>query len=214
MVINLLCGFFVKFRLPALIRGFIMAEKLVRTRNWATIVYDPLDSWLDKLKDHNVPFFVSPLHDSDVSSDGQPKKPHYHVLLMFDGVKTKQQAAEIFDTISGVGCERVSSLRGYARYLCHLDDMDKHQYSPNDVICYGATADYVGVIGLPTDRYDAIADMMDWVDREHCISYARLLRYAKANNEIWFRCLCDNATMVMREYIKSFTWELDNCSGD
>lgn len=186
-----------------------MAEKLQRTRNWVSIMYEPINDWIDKLKESTVPFFVSPLHDKDISSDGNPKKPHYHVLLMFDGVKTRDQAKAVFDTIGGVGCEKCNSLRGYARYLCHLDDYDKAQYDPNDVYCYGATADYVGVIGLPTDKYDSIGAMMDWVDREHCLSYARLLRYARDNNEIWFRVLCDNGTLVMREYIKSFTWELN-----
>lgn len=181
-----------------------------RTRNWATIIYDPLDEWLEKLKEFCVPFFVSPLHDRDVNPTGEAKKAHYHVLLMFENVKSQEQASELFTSVGGVGCEKVNSLRGYARYLCHLDNMEKVQYDPNDVICYGASADYVGVISLPTDKYDSIGDMMDWVDREHCISFARLLRYARDNNEIWFRSLCDNSTIVMREYIKSFTWELDN----
>lgn len=191
-----------------------MAEKIKRTRNWATIVYD-VDSldWRDKLEDFCVPFFVSPLHANDIDPTGEPKKPHYHVLIMFDGVKTQDQAKEVFESIGGVGCEKVASLRGYARYLCHLDNPDKYIYDINQVFSFGS-ADYFGIISLPTDKYDAIADMMDWIDREHCISFARLLRYARDNNEIWFRSLCDNSTVVMREYIKSYTWELDNGRGD
>lgn len=189
-----------------------MATGGKRTRNWATIVYEPIGDWVEKLQDFCVPFFVSPLHDQDLDATGQPKKAHYHVLLMFDSVKTDAQAREIFESIGGVGCEKVSSLRGYARYLCHLDDMDKHQYDINSVFSYGSTADYVTVIGLPTDKYDSIAEMIDWVDREGVISYASLLRYAKANNEIWFRVLCDSGTLVMKEFIKSRTWELTNNS--
>lgn len=187
-----------------------MAEKLQRTRNWATIVYDlDFESWFIKLQEACVPFLVSPLHDQDIDPCEQPKKPHYHVLLMFDGVKTQVQAKEVFNLVDCVGCEKVASLRGYARYLCHLDNPEKAQYDINAVKSFGSV-DYVGIISLPTDKYDAIADMMDWVDREHCISFAKLLRYARNNNEVWFRSLCDNSTMVMREYIKSFTWELDN----
>lgn len=191
-----------------------MAEKIQRTRNWATIVYDlDFNTWFTKLQEDCVPFLVSPLHDRDIDPGSEPKKPHYHVLLMFDGVKTQDQAKEVFSHVNGVGCEKVASLRGYARYLCHLDNPEKAQYDINDVESFG-TVDYCGIISLPTDKYDAIADMMDWVDREHCISFAKLLRYARNNNEIWFRSLCDNSTMVMREYIKSFTWELDNARGD
>lgn len=195
-----------------------MAERISRTRNWGTIVYPESapEDWIDMLKSFNVPFFVSPLHDQDLLEDGSGnlKKPHYHVLLMFDGVKTADQAAEIFNVIGGVGCEKVSSLRGYARYLCHLDDMDKTQYDPNGVLCYGPTADYVTVIGLPTDKYDSISEMIDWCDREKVISYAQLLRYAREHNEIWFRVLCDSGTLVMKEFIKSRTWEMSQPTGD
>lgn len=190
-----------------------MASKSgVRTRNWATVVYPdscPAD-WLHILEEFHVPFIVSPLHDSDRTAAGEEKKAHFHVLLIFDSVKTADQATEIFRSVNGVGCEKVSSLRGYARYLCHLDDPDKAQYNPNDVYCY--REDYASLISLPTDKYDSIAAMIDWVDREGVISYAQLLRYAKSNNEIWFRVLCDNGTMVMKEFIKSRTWEVTNGS--
>lgn len=193
-----------------------MAAGKGRTRNWGTIVYPESapEDWIEIFKTHNVPFFISPLHDRDVTAVGEPKKPHYHVLLMFDSVKTEEQARVIFESIGGVGCDKINSLRGNARYLCHLDDMDKAQYDPNEVYCYGPTADYVTVIGLPTDKYDAIAEMIDYCDRERIISYAQLLRYARANNEIWFRVLCDSGTLVMKEFIKSRTWEMSAPSAE
>lgn len=181
-----------------------------RTRNWACVIYPdsaPRD-WVHILEEFHVPFLVSPLHDRDVTADNEPKKPHYHVLLCFDSVKTQDQAVEIFVSVNGVGCEKVSSMRGYARYLCHLDDPDKVQYDINDVYAY--REDYATLISLPTDKYDSIAAMIDWVDREGVISYAQLLRFAKSHNEIWFRVLCDSGTLVMKEFIKSRTWEMTN----
>lgn len=188
-----------------------MPASIKRTRNWVSVLYpeSAAENWMDILKDWKVDFFVSPLHDKDFSSNGESKKPHWHIILMFSGVKTKEQADEVFNSIQAVSCEAVSSLRGYARYLCHLDDLDKAQYDPNEVISYGTT-DYIGIISLATDKYDSIADMIDYCDRENIISYAQLLRYAKANNEIWFRTLCDNGTLVMKEFIKSRTWEVSN----
>lgn len=186
-----------------------MAEK--RTRNWETIVYPESapENFIDILADQKVNFFVSPLHDRDVTPQGEPKKPHYHVLVMFDSVKDRAQAEEVFSYVNGVGCVRVNSLRGSTRYLAHMDDPDKAQYDPNDVIVHGSV-DFFGIISLPTDKYDAIADMIDYVDRERIISYAQLLRHAKANNETWFRVLCDSGTLVMKEFIKSRTWEVQN----
>ena len=50
-------------------------------------------------------------------------------MIMYDGKKSIEQAKENFDKIGGVGCEIVNSTRGYARYLCHLDNPDKEQLS-------------------------------------------------------------------------------------
>lgn len=178
-----------------------------RTRNFASVVYPesaPQD-WKEILTQQFVPAFISPLHDQDVNPGGEVKKPHYHVIIMFDGVKTNTQAKEIFDQIGGVGLEIVQSLRGYARYLCHLDNPEKAQYQPDDVMCL-CGSDYMGVIGLAIDRYKAIGDMIDFCVEQRIYSYAQLLRYARMERFDWFRVLCDSGTLVMREFLKSHYW--------
>ena len=77
-----------------------------RTRAWATIVYEESapENWREKLQGYMVQTFVSPLHDADVKEDGSAKKPHWHVLMMYDGVKTPEQAREVFESFGGVGC--------------------------------------------------------------------------------------------------------------
>lgn len=178
-----------------------------RTRNYASIVYPesaPSD-WLSILSDELIPCFVSPLHDCDKNPTGEEKKPHFHVLLMFEGVKTSEQAMAVFSLINGVGCESVNSLRGYARYLCHLDNPEKHQYSPDDVISF-CGADYLSTIGLPTDKYKAIKNMIDFCNDNGIISYAELLEYASVHQFDWFRVLCDSGTVVIKEYLKSKHW--------
>lgn len=179
-----------------------------RTRAWATIVYQESapDGWRDTLQGYMVQAFVSPLHDSDKKDDGTFKKPHYHVLMMYDGVKTPEQAREIFESFGGVGCEPVQSVRGYARYLCHLDNPEKHQYSPDDVCSY-CGADYISATGQQADKYAAIAQMMQWVATNDVIAYSDLLEYAATNRLDWFRVLCDSGTMVIMEYIKSRSWK-------
>ena len=178
-----------------------------RTRNYATVVYPESapNDWLSILGECCIPCFVSPLHDLDIDPGNQPKKPHYHVMLMFDGVKTREQAQEVFDQIGGVGCEIVQSIRGYARYLCHLDNPEKHQYDPEAVTAFGG-ADYHSVIGLAIDRYVAIGDMIDFCEENDVVSYADLLKWCRFNKMEWFRVLCDNGTFVMREYLKSKRW--------
>jgi hypothetical protein len=178
-----------------------------RTRNFATVVYPESapEDWKEILAMQFVPAFISPLHDMDLNPTGEQKKSHHHVIIMFEGVKTLQQAQDIFIQIGGVGCEAVQSVRGYSRYLCHLDNPEKVQYAVEDVraLC---GADYVGVIGLVLDKYKAIGEMIDFCE-DHCISsFSVLLTYSRTERFDWFRILCDNGTYVIKEYLKSKSW--------
>lgn len=181
-----------------------------RFRNFATVVYPDSENtpedWLSIVSEFKTPVLVSPFHDSDLNPTGEPKKPHYHVLIMFEGMKSQDQVKELFDQIGGVGLETVNSIRGYARYLCHLDNPDKHQYPPADVQQFSG-ADFFEIIGLPSDRYNVIGEMIDYCQAERIYSYATLLVYARHNRNDWFRILCDSGTIVMKEFLKSFRWE-------
>ena len=93
---------------------------------------------MERLDQCHVAALVSPLHDRDTNPSGEPKKPHYHVLLMFESpADYESKVAPIFAEIGAVGRETVNSARGYARYLCHLDNPEKAQYSPSEVRCMG-----------------------------------------------------------------------------
>lgn len=184
------------------------AKRAGRTRNFATVVYPesaPQD-WLEKLADLKIEALVSPLHDKDKNPDGEPKKAHYHVILMFETVKTTEQVKEITEKIGGVGVEKINSLRGYARYLIHADNPEKAQYNKADIKQFGG-ADYESICSLASDKYAAIREMIQYCTTNEIISYADLLRYAAEQNENWFRCLCDNGTVVMKEFLKSLAWE-------
>ena len=186
-----------------------MAEK--RTRNFATVVYPESapENWMDILSDFHIPAFVSPLHQFDVNPSGDVKKSHFHVLLMFDSLKTPSQAKEIFSAFSGVGCEIVNSIRGMARYLCHMDNPEKYQYNPVEVRSFGG-ADYSGVIELETDRVKIIADMQDWCRSNGCVSLSDLYDYSRIHNYDWFRALATHCNNVMASYLKSLKWTIEH----
>lgn len=180
-----------------------------RTRNFATVVYPESapTEWISVLDDTRIPALISPLHDRDVNqtAENTPKKPHYHVILMFSSVKTKAQAKAVFDKIGGVGCEAVQSIRGYARYLCHLDNPEKAQYSQADVRCLNG-ADYYGNIELATDKYKAVKEIMQFCKENGIISFSDVLEYAMEERMDWFRVLCDSSAMIVKEYLVSLRW--------
>lgn len=184
---------------------------MARTRNYATVVYEESapDNWRAILAGHFIPAFISPLHSDDINPNGEPKKPHYHVLIMFDSVKTDEQAREVFSSFNGVGCEVVKSIRGYARYLCHLDNPEKAQYKPEDVSCI-CGADYHSVISLIIDRYVVLTEMEEFCEKYNVLSFFALARYASKHRSDWSRVLKESGTLYMKEYLKSRKWSIEN----
>lgn len=110
-----------------------MPSKLKRdklTRSWWFILYPesaPSD-WLDLLRARMIPFAVSPLHDKDIDDDGSTKKPHYHVMLRFDGPTTYNHVLEITRQLKQPIPIVYDSFSGAFAYLNHLNDPDKYQY--------------------------------------------------------------------------------------
>lgn len=182
----------------------------LRFRNFATVVYPDSapEDWIDILSELHIPAFISPIHDMDVNPDGEKKKPHYHVMIMFEGKKSKEQAKEIFDCLSAVGCETVHTIRGYARYLCHLDNPEKYQYKIDDVRALSG-ADYMGIIGLAIDKYKALGEMEDFCRDNNIFSFAHLADYCKEYRFDWFRVLCDCGAFYMRTYLRAIEREFE-----
>lgn len=181
-------------------------KSVYKTRNWATIVYpeSEKEGWRDILRGWCCQAFVSPLHDRDMdeSGNGKPKKAHYHVLMMFDGPRSSATMEKAVAELGGVGCKPCNSARGYARYLCHLDNPDKAQYDVGRVEAFGG-ADYLEVIQLESDRRETISEMCDWCRDTGCISFAALCDYARRERPIWWQALTAHSTMIMFRYIRS-----------
>lgn len=176
-----------------------------RTRNWATIVYPesaPCD-WLDKLADVKVPALVSPLHNRDVNANGEVKKDHYHVMLMFQSVKSQPQVKVIVASFGGVGTEYVQSQRGYARYLCHLDNPEKAQYEPKDVkqLC-GAMA-YSELVSSEADKKSMVKQMLAFCRDNGIYEFCDLAYYAMDEREDWYEVLASNPMAFVKETLRS-----------
>ena len=117
--------------------------KSKRGRNFACILYpdnwsfDTFDQIKEIIRGWHTQVFISPCHDSDHNKDGEIEKPHYHLLVRFDGCKSRDQVAELFNQLGEcvAGLEFVDNFRGYARYLCHLDEdpLVKTHYDPEQV---------------------------------------------------------------------------------
>lgn len=182
--------------------------KDTRTRNYATVVYPESapDDWLIKLGETCISSFVSPLHDSDINPTGERKKPHYHVMIMFDNVKSIDQAKEVFELIGGVGVEKIKTLRGYARYLCHLDNPEKEQYDVNKVLCFGG-ADYLEVVTLSSDKLEVCRQIEMYCEMFQLKSYSQLRRILRTYNYEWYKYVTEHSISILT-FLKSYDDEL------
>ena len=193
-------------------RKYDQKKREIRGEIWALIGYPESlpDNWLDILNDLHIQILISPLHDRDVNADGEIKKPHYHIVLLFESLKSLSQVKEIAEMLNCPAPKKQDSKRGIARYLCHLDNPEKAQYSVDDVRALGG-ADYRSIISMANEKYEVISEIIEWLESNtdiHHWSFARLLRWSQENNEKWFRGLCDNCAWVVKEYLQSRYWEM------
>lgn len=174
-----------------------------RTRNWTTIVYPEScpDDWIKILSETCIPCIVSPLHDKDINPDNTEKKPHYHVLLLFAGVKSYSQVRDIVYTFGGVNPQVCNNAVGYARYLIHKDNPEKAQYDPKDIQCFGGI-DWSELVLTPTDIKLALREIIAFMRKEDICYYDDLLNYCLDNKLEWFDVAMKN-TIALRSYCVS-----------
>ena len=72
-------------------------------RVWGFLCYPEscVSNFIEVLKDYHIPFLVSPLHSHDIENDGSLKKPHYHILLRFDGKQSFETSIKLETQDSG-----------------------------------------------------------------------------------------------------------------
>lgn len=112
-----------------------MAEKNVKKRNWAMVLYPesaPQD-WREQLRLSGLQVAISPLHDKDVNADGEPKKAHHHVILVYGSPTTYSNVKALCDRLNQPIPQPLEQVRGYYRYLTHEDNPEKAQYSKSDI---------------------------------------------------------------------------------
>lgn len=177
-----------------------------RTRNWTFIVYPdsaPKD-WESILNDKYIEWVKSPLHDKDINATGEPKKPHFHVLLMFQGVKTYEQVKSLIEPINGTIPQVCHNAKALVRYMLHLDNPEKAQYSISDIVGYGGVDLSELLRANKSERYVYIKDMITFIE-DNCITeFKDLMDYTIKNRfEDWFPLLCDNSAYIVQQYIKS-----------
>lgn len=188
-----------------LIFGVFFMAKDTRSRTWTFLVYPESapENWRNLLDEQHIAWVESPLHDRDINPTGEPKKAHYHILLVFEGKKSYDQILEIISCTNGTIPQRVNNQRSMVRYFAHIDNPDKAQYNITELVCHGGI-DIGDLLTVGSgQKQQFIKEMMDFV-RDHDIEeFYELADYAREYNEDWFNVLIFQASYVLEKYIKS-----------
>lgn len=181
-------------------------NKDTRTRNWTVVLYPESapENWREILDDLHIEWIESPLHDSDLNATGEKKKAHWHILMLFGGVKSYEQVKEITDSLNAPRPERCHNAKAMVRYMAHLDNPDKAQYSISDIVAHGGVDLAEMLRPSSSERYSLIKEMILYIRSAGITEFQDLLDYAADERfDDWFPLLCDNSAFVIGQYIKS-----------
>lgn len=186
--------------------------KETRAYSWGFIIYPESvpENWREIIDDKHIKWVESPLHDKDTNEDGEIKKPHWHILVTYESKKSYEQVKELTDELHAPVPQKAQSLRGLVRYMIHLDNPEKHQYSQNDIIVHGGADIRDALKPTSASRYQMISEMSAFVRVNSITEFCDLFDYAaEERTEDWFPMLCDSCAYVMGQYIKSFRFKIE-----
>ncbi|MDF1928737.1 replication protein, partial [Mycolicibacterium smegmatis] len=133
------------------------------------------ENWQELLSETFMQFAVSPLHDKDINPDGEIKKPHWHVILIWDGPVTQNAAMKIAEKVNSPQPVKLESVRGAYRYFTHMDNPEKYQYDEKDIKLFNGfdISSYVSL--TKEEKYEAIGKIMDIINENGITEYIDLL---------------------------------------
>lgn len=177
-----------------------------KERYWTFILYEDSapDDWKDILQKTGLSIAISPYHDKDINNDGEIKKPHYHILLCFNGPTTYNKVKSITDSLNATIPQRVLSCKGIIRYFTHKDNPEKYQYNDQDIFTLNGL-DLKSFNDLTLSQQLSIKkDIILIIQTENITSYNELVnKYVMSyNDRDYFQVISSN-TFFFNSYIKS-----------
>jgi hypothetical protein len=188
-----------------------------RTRNWNFILYPESapENWREVINETHIEWVVSPLHDKDLNPDGEIKKQHYHVTLLFPTDKSFEQIKEITDSVNAPIPVKCQSVKGSIRYMVHKDNPEKVQYDWNDIVCYGGADLTALCVATATERLQIQIDILDYIRAAGIIEFEDIVNYARDNNLTdWLNVLLNYSTISISAYVRSRRHKAEKANGN
>lgn len=176
-----------------------------KKRHWAMVLYPESapENWLELLQQTGLQCAVSPLHDCDVNPTGEPKKPHYHVIMSYSGPTTFNNVKSLTDSLFQPIPIALDQVRGYYRYLTHMDNPEKAQYDASCIVTINGfnISDFVDL--SRSELLQIKQNVISLVQAENILEYCDLLDFLLAGGMIVELDVAVSNTLLFDRYISS-----------
>lgn len=177
----------------------------VKKRNWAFVLYPesaPVD-WVDILQQTGLQCVISPLHDKDLDPTGEPKKPHYHIILCYSGPTSFNVVKALCDSLKQPIPQALEQVRGYYRYLTHKDNPEKYQYDDDEIRTINGfnISDFVEL--SKSEILEIKKKLQELIRTEFIIEYSDFMDYLLDNGMSLEYEVGSNNTYFFEKYIAS-----------
>lgn len=186
--------------------------KYIKGRDWAFCVYPSScpSNWIEILQETRLPIAISPLHDKDINPDGSHKKPHYHILVRYEGPTTLNHVKDLTKLVNGTIPIKIDSARGMYRYHIHIDNPEKYQYDDRDRILLNGFDN--SLLNTFTEmEFDKMEnEIIDIIEAYNMTEYHDLLHFLRKNEYINYLYVAKKRTLMLNAYLKSRKYSTKN----
>ena len=182
-----------------------MATKNVKKRNWAFVLYPESapENWRELLQQTGLQCVISPLHDKDLDPDGNPKKAHHHIILVYSGPTSFNVVKQLTESLNQPIPQALEQVRGYYRYLTHKDNPEKAQYSEDDIETINGfnIADLVELTKSEVNAYKR--KLQELIIKLECYEYCDFMDFLLDSEMLTEYDIASNNTYFFEKYISS-----------
>lgn len=155
---------------------------------YAYILHDK-DIWEEDIKDEMTKIIIH--------QKGELKKPHWHIMLIFQNPRSAEKIAKELDIKHIETC----NFYAYARYLIHKDQPTKYQYNPKDIITNCELRIYNALDKeIKSEEQDAKILMNKILNNQGILTFRQLVEFAIKNdcfteikkNTYFYKSFCDD----------------------
>lgn len=185
-----------------------------KKRYWVCLAYPESvpDDWIQILEDTGLKIAISPLHDKDVYTKederknpehkaGTLKKPHWHVILIYNGPTSFNVVKKITDSINGPIPIPIEAVKGKYEYLTHKNNPEKAQYDSKEIRHLNGFT-IVGFLN-GSEISKLRRQIRDIIREKNIVEYSKLLDYFDSIDDSELTQVAETNTMFFNTYITS-----------